>query len=67
MSNQVFNVSNMKCGGCVESVIKAINALPDTEAVEVSLEDKKAIVNSDQPASVIAEAISDAGFPAEPG
>lgn len=61
----VFNVANMKCGGCVSAVESAIKALNDTDVVEVSLDAKRAVVNSDLNADEIAKAITDAGYPAE--
>jgi len=60
----VFDVSNMKCGGCVSSVTEALAVLDNTEIVEVSLDDNQATVMSSLPAEKIAEAITASGFPA---
>jgi copper chaperone len=60
-----LNVHGMTCNGCVASVTKVLQALPGVGGVEVSLEDKRALVQYD-PARVGAAqfkaAIEDAGF-----
>ena len=62
---QTFNVSNMKCGGCVSAVESALNELEDTEIINVSLDEQQAIVKSSKPSKEISDVISAAGFPAE--
>lgn len=62
---QSFNVDNMKCGGCVSAVTQALQALENTEVVDVCLEQHHAVVISALPAEEIAAAISHAGFPAK--
>lgn len=62
----IFDVSNMKCGGCTSAVAEALNALDDTNVVEVSLDNHKAVVNSSKSSDEIAAVITAAGFPAEP-
>jgi len=68
MSNTVtgeFAVDGMSCGGCVNSVTRAVSQLPGVQRVEVSLETKAAIVEYDgaavNPAAIVA-AIEAAGF-----
>ena len=61
---QTFNVSNMKCGGCVSAVESALNELEDTEVINVSLDEHQAIVKSSKSSKEIADVISSAGFPA---
>jgi copper chaperone len=62
-----FTVNGMSCGGCVQSVTKAIARLPGVRNVDVSLEKKAATVEYDdaivEPAAIIA-AIEAAGFDA---
>jgi copper chaperone len=62
-----FAVGGMSCGGCVQSVTKAIARLPGVRNVDVSLEKKAATVEYDdatvEPAAIIA-AIESAGFEA---
>ena len=62
-----FTVSGMSCGGCVQSVTKAIARLPGVRNVDVSLDKKAATVEYDdatiEPAAIIA-AIEAAGFEA---
>lgn len=65
MSKVVLNVSNMKCGGCVASVEKALATLEGVESVEVSLDDKTALISATTDPAVLAKAVTDAGYPAE--
>lgn len=60
----IFNVQNMKCGGCVSTVEKALEACPGVISYEVSLENQSANVVAQTDAETIAEAITASGFPA---
>ena len=64
---KTFTVGGMSCGGCVQSVTKAIARLPGVRNVDVSLERKAAMVEYDdatiEPAAIVA-AIEAAGFEA---
>jgi Cu+-exporting ATPase len=66
MAEIKLNISGMKCGGCVASVEQALQAQAGVESVEVSLENASAVITGQVDASVLARAVSDAGFPAEP-
>ena len=62
-----FTVNGMSCGGCVQSVTKAIARLPGVRNVDVSLEKKAATVEYDDAtveAAAIIAAIEAAGFEA---
>lgn len=63
---QVFNVQNMKCMGCVSAVKAALEPLDGVTSVEVDLEGGSATVEGDFDAADVAQAISNAGYPAEP-
>ncbi len=62
-----FAVTGMHCGGCVNSVTRAISRVPGVKDVQVSLEKKAATVEYDgaavAPAAIVA-AIVAAGFDA---
>ena len=60
-----FDVSNMKCGGCVSAVQTVLNKLDETEVIDVNLDKHSAVVESLKPAQEIADVIAAAGFPAE--
>jgi len=60
-----FSVSNMKCGGCVANVKKALEGVDGVDNVEISLEDAEAVVTGSADAQTIAGIITDAGYPAE--
>lgn len=59
-----FNVSNMKCGGCVSSVQTALNELDGTEVIDISLEGNKAVVRSEKSVQDIINVLTAIGFPA---
>lgn len=61
----VFEVSNMKCDGCVSTVMTVLNELSNTDVIEVSLEGHQAVVKSSKSAQEIAGVITAAGYPAE--
>ena len=63
---QVFNVQNMKCNGCVATVKAAIESLAGVTAVEVDLAGGKATVEGDIDSAAVVQAITGAGYPAEP-
>jgi copper chaperone CopZ len=60
-----FEVRGMHCGGCVNSVTRAVSQLPGVQVVEVSLEKSAATVQYDDavvaPPAIVA-AIEAAGF-----
>ena len=64
-----FAVEGMSCGGCVQSVTRAIARLAGVRNVDVSLDKKAATVEYDsatvEPAAIVT-AIEAAGFEAVP-
>ena len=65
MTNTVtFNVSNMKCAGCVSSVEQALLAVEGVESAEVNLDDANAKVAGNAVLQDLLNASTDAGFPA---
>jgi len=61
----LFNVENMKCGGCSANVEKALASIDAIQSVSVDLEAKTVRVEGDVDAASIAKIITDAGYPAE--
>ena len=57
-----FNVPKMSCGGCVNTIKKAIMQLDQNAFIEVDLASRKVNVKSDISEEVITEAMSDAGY-----
>ena len=57
-------IDGMMCENCTARVKKVLSALDEVESVDVSLENKKAIITSKKEIdnSVIKEAIEDIGF-----
>lgn len=65
MKKSVLNVDGMMCQHCVQSVTKAVNALPGVSSVEVNLEAKTVAVEHDAeavPVEKIRAAIEDQGY-----
>jgi copper chaperone CopZ len=66
----VYNVSGMTCGGCATKVESAVTklALPNVTGCTVDLENHRAVVSTtgDVDRTAIQNAITAAGFPAEP-
>ncbi len=68
MTKQAITVNGMSCGHCVETINKAVGALPGVQAVNVELELKRVSVEYDAAATgleEISDAIAKAGFEVE--
>ncbi|MFQ7281934.1 MAG: metal-transporting ATPase, partial [Christensenellales bacterium] len=61
---KIVKVEGMMCQHCVAHVEKALRAVPGVEAVEVSLENKKATVTGDAADQALLDAVTDAGYQA---
>ena len=60
-----LNIEGMHCDGCVKSITKALQAIPGVNAIDVSLEQKRAIVTHDPAQAGLPQlkaAVEDAGF-----
>ena len=57
-----FNIPKMSCGGCVNTIKKAIMQLDQNAVIEVDLASKKVNVQSDISAEAITKAMFDAGY-----
>ena len=65
MAVTTFEVKGMTCGGCVNSVTKALKAVRGVQAADVSLEKQQAVVTfAEGEASVadLKQAVEDAGY-----
>ncbi|WP_374333365.1 heavy-metal-associated domain-containing protein [Aestuariivirga sp.] len=58
-----FNVPDMSCGHCVATITKAVKALDPAAEVKADLAAKSVTVESAVPASSIARALDEAGYP----
>ncbi len=63
--DKIFEIQGMKCMGCVSAVKKAVEGLPGVSAIEVDLEGAKATVSGDFDPGQVAQAITEAGYPAK--
>lgn len=59
-----IGVSGMSCGHCSMAVKKSLSALDGVDSVEVSLEDKTAIINASKElsADLLKETIEEEGY-----
>lgn len=67
MKQETINIEGMHCNGCVRSVTNALKQVPGVTTVEVSLNDKRAIVSFDEidvPFAELRTAIEEAGYTA---
>ena len=65
MAVTTFEVKGMTCGGCVNSVTKALKAVRGVQAADVSLEKQQAVVTFSEEAASVADlkqAVEDAGY-----
>lgn len=65
MTTITIDVQGMTCGGCVNSVTKALSRVDGVNNVDVSLEQNQATVTFDDSktnADALKEAIEDAGY-----
>jgi|TARA_R110000868_G_scaffold50429_12_gene161178 copper chaperone len=57
-----FEVNDMTCGHCASTVDKAVKTVDPGAQVRIDLTTHHVEIQSDQPASVFATAITDAGY-----
>ena len=58
-----LRVSGMTCGGCINAVIRAIQAQDPTAKVQADLATQKVTLETSLSAEKAAQLITDAGFP----
>ena len=59
-----FNVSNMKCEGCVKHISEALDKLAGVKDYSVDLDSKKVTVDTELADTKIIAAIKEAGYDA---
>lgn len=59
-----LTVKDMRCGGCVSAVTKALKAVDPQASVEVDLASKRVRVETRQPVDALTQALHQAGYPA---
>lgn len=68
MATATITVKGMTCGGCVNSVTKALNGVEGVQEINVSLEGSNATVKYDESKTTVTAlktAVEDAGYDAE--
>ena len=64
--SQRFQVENMKCGGCVATVQKALQGLHGCEKAEVDLDSGTAEVEGTVDREQLVQVLAGLGYPARP-
>nr|WP_314552806.1 heavy-metal-associated domain-containing protein [uncultured Neisseria sp.] len=65
MQTVTLNIDGMTCGGCVKSVTRLLEGVEGVEKVEVSLENKNAVITFDESkidADALIDAVEDGGY-----
>jgi copper chaperone len=65
MRKEELTVTNLKCGGCANTIKKSLLATDGVSDVEVDLENSKVIINSNQNVerNILAEKLFTMGYP----
>lgn len=58
-----FNVENIKCGGCANSISTRINKIIGVQKVDVNIEDQAIIVDGDFDELEITSTLASMGYP----
>lgn len=66
MAEIELDVEGMMCGGCENSVQKVVAGIPGVVGVKADHKSKKVIVVGDVDKTVLAQAITDAGYKVGP-
>jgi len=61
-----YQVSGMKCGGCIARATEALKALPGFESAQFDLKSGTATVEGPVDPMAVAQALTAAGYPATP-
>lgn len=65
MQTVTLNIDGMTCGGCVKSVTRLLEGVEGVEKVEVSLENKNAVITFDESKTdtdALIDAVEDGGY-----
>lgn len=67
MATTEFNVTGMTCGHCEMSVREEVQEIPGVDVSEVSAQNGRLVVESDQPVddAAVKAAVEEAGYSAE--
>lgn len=63
MTENRFNVTGMKCDGCITNANKALSKLTGFESAEFDLQAGTAVVRGNVDQQVVCQALNQAGFP----
>ena len=58
-----LSISGMRCAGCVESVVNALNGVPGVEKASVNFADHSALVEGQVDVDLLKKTLEEAGYP----
>ncbi|WP_097459362.1 heavy metal translocating P-type ATPase [Mangrovitalea sediminis] len=64
-ANLVLGISGASCQGCAKKITRTLEALDGVESVSVDLENQRVAVTGHPDAAAAAQAVTDAGYPAQ--
>lgn len=59
-----FNIPDMSCGHCAGVITKTVKQLDASATVQIDIPSKKVIVETTQSRQTVADALTEAGYPA---
>lgn len=64
MQTEIFNVKNVKCGGCVSAIENGLISLPGVDSIEVTIDGGKVtVLGSELSREQIAAKLHELGYP----
>ncbi len=64
MQTEIFNVKNVKCGGCVSAIENGLKSLPGIDSIEVTIDGGKVtVIGSKLSREQIAVKLHELGYP----
>jgi len=59
----IFQIPKMSCGGCVDTISKALKQVDESAVIECDLAGRTVKVDSEKDRQALADAMSSAGYP----
>ena len=64
MSEEVFSVKNIKCGGCVSAIQEGLQGLPGVASVEVVIESGRVtVIGTGLDRALLSNKLAELGYP----
>lgn len=64
MQSEIFNVKNVKCGGCASAIENGLKSLPGVDSIEVAIDTGKVtVIGSELSRERITGKLQELGYP----